>query len=210
MHYLSPCACMTMSHMFSSTVSFVVSVPLVQDYAQSTNVCTAGRRMGSRRWAASMLVPATAALIGVTRFQQHCVQVMRPNIDAHVLMAVAGVSSLVLGMPFEGALLFVLFQLAHTLEARYVSNAQASVTGLLNKVPSLVTIVRVAENGHVLWAHQKSVLLADVVPGEHFIVKPGDVVPLDGLVVEGSAAVGELCSWGLQPCSDRGLVATRR
>jgi Zn2+/Cd2+-exporting ATPase len=112
-------------------------------------------------------------------------------VDSHVLMAVAGISSLLLGMPLEGALLFVLFHLSHSLEASYTANARASVAGLLDSVPRTATVVQVVD-GKVLWAQQECKPVAGMVPGDHFVVKPGDTVPLDGVVIEGFATVGAL------------------
>jgi cation transport ATPase len=117
-------------------------------------------------------------------------QIMRLNIDAHVLMALAGVASFWLGAPLEGALLFVLFHMAHALEAKFVRAAHTSLTSLLDAVPATANVVVSGRDGHVDWVSQTSTAVADVPIGSLVVVKPGEAVPLDGIVHEGQALVG--------------------
>jgi cation transport ATPase len=119
-------------------------------------------------------------------------QVMRLNVDAHVLMALAGVGSFWLGAPLEGALLFVLFHMAHALEAKFVRAAHTSLTGLLDAVPATANVVVSGKDGHADWASQTKTAVAEVPIGALVVVKPGEAVPLDGVVLEGQALVGVL------------------
>jgi Cd2+/Zn2+-exporting ATPase len=117
---------------------------------------------------------------------------MRLNIDAHVLMALAGVGSFWLGAPLEGALLFVLFHMAHALEAKFVRAAHTSLTGLLDAVPATANVVVSGTDGNADWGSQKAIAVAEVPIGALVVVKPGEAVPLDGVVHEGQALVGVL------------------
>jgi Zn2+/Cd2+-exporting ATPase len=115
---------------------------------------------------------------------------MKPVVDAHVLMALAGIGSFVLGMPLEGALLFVLFHMAHALEAKFVTAAHTSITGLVDAVPANANVVDVGSDGVTRWQSQETQLVADVEPGSYVVVRPGEAIPLDGAVHEGQALVG--------------------
>lgn len=114
-------------------------------------------------------------------------------------MAVAGASSLALGMLFEGALLFVLFHLSHGLEARYTASASASVSDLVGSVPRTAMSVTVSGSGHVAWDTQREVEVASLSRGDCFVLKPGDTVPLDGVVIEGASSVGAIRLAALRP-----------
>ena len=115
---------------------------------------------------------------------------MHQRVDAHVLMALAGVASFMLALPLEGTLLFVLFHMAHALEAKFVGAAQSSLTGLLDAVPATATVVQRLPDGGVDWGAQETTPVADVPVGSLVVIKPGDAVPLDGVVTEGQALVG--------------------
>lgn len=114
------------------------------------------------------------------------------NINSHTLMALAGVGSFLLGLPLEGALLFFLFHFAHVLESKFVSGAERSLEGLLDALPQKVRKVKSLADGSLDWSNQQQVRVEDVDVGTLIVVKPGEVLPLDGTVVEGSALVGAL------------------
>lgn len=117
------------------------------------------------------------------------------NVDTHTLMVMAGIGSFLLGLPLEGTLLFFLFHSAHVLESKFVSGAERSLEGLLDALPQKVRKVEALEDGSLDWSSQQQVRADEVDVGTLIAVKPGEVLPLDGTVVEGSALVGVLtCS----------------
>lgn len=117
-------------------------------------------------------------------------QVLRGSVDAHVLMALAGAGSFILGLPLEGCLLFVLFHTAHALEAKFVRAAHTSISGLLDAVPSQANVVDTDADGKVLWQSQQTADVADVALGSLVAVRAGEAIPIDGHVVDGQALVG--------------------
>jgi Zn2+/Cd2+-exporting ATPase len=121
---------------------------------------------------------------------------MKLNIDAHVLMALAGMGSCTLGLPLEGALLFVLFHMAHALEAKFVNAAHMSITGLVDAVPTMANVAAMSEDGSVDWHSQKAMPVAEVTSGSLVVVKPGETIPLDGRVHDGQALVGVCLTFG--------------
>lgn len=134
-------------------------------------------------------------------------QALDSNIDTHTLMALAGIGSFLLGLPLEGALLFFLFHFAHVLESKFVSGAERSLEGLLDALPQKARKVEALADGSPDWSNQQQVRVDDVELGTLIAVKPGEVLPLDGTVVEGSALVGApqadpspRDTYGLQKC----------
>jgi len=102
------------------------------------------------------------------------------NID--VLMTLAALLSFIIGSQMEGGLLLVLFAFSGAME-RAVSNKSRGALHHLNHLsPTIGTIVE--EDGTL---YQKAVREIDI--GTHLLVKTGEVVPLDGIIIDGRAFV---------------------
>lgn len=102
------------------------------------------------------------------------------NID--VLMVLAAFLSIFIGSSLEGALLLVLFSISHSLE-HFVENKAMSTLNQLNKMaPSLALIINA--EGKLI---ERSV--KDVQVNELILVRAGEVLPLDGKVIEGSSSL---------------------
>ena len=78
-------------------------------------------------------------------------------------------------------LAFVLF--GHWLEMRARAGASDAIRALLDLAPPKATVIR---NGEPVEVPTSEVALEDIV-----LIRPGDKVPVDGVVVEGSSAVDE-------------------
>jgi len=110
-----------------------------------------------------------AAWSAVRRFQ--------PDID--VLMVVGAGLAAGIGHPEEGALLLVLFNLAHALEHRALDRAKDAVSRL-NRLMPKAALRRVNE----AWQPTDPEELA---AGDVVLVRPGETVPADGIVVSGAS-----------------------
>jgi Cu+-exporting ATPase len=86
---------------------------------------------------------------------------------------------------FEAAAVIVtLVLLGQVLELRARSQTSSAIRALLDLAPKRARLVR--ENGS-----EEDIDLARVVPGDRLRVRPGEKVPVDGVVVEGHSAVDE-------------------
>ncbi|GAB4317186.1 MAG: heavy metal translocating P-type ATPase [Candidatus Sumerlaeia bacterium] len=81
------------------------------------------------------------------------------------------------------AVIIVLVLLGQMLELRARSRTSSALKELLNLAPRTARII---SNGV-----EAEIPLEDVVPGDQLRVRPGEKVPVDGIVVEGSSAVDE-------------------
>lgn len=104
------------------------------------------------------------------------------NINIDILMTLAAFSSVVLGSPMEGGLLLVLFSLSGAMEEMVSSKARGSLRALHKLSPTRGWVLE--NSGTYL---QKSV--KDIRVGDLVLVKSGEVIPLDGVVVEGASSV---------------------
>lgn len=81
------------------------------------------------------------------------------------------------------ATIITLVLLGKLLESRAKGHASAALEALINLQPKLAHVER---NGVML-----EVAVAEVMPGDIFLVRPGESVPVDGLVLEGASSIDE-------------------
>ena len=98
-------------------------------------------------------------------------------------MTVAVVGALVLGERLEAAGVVFLFAVAQWLELHTMERARLAIRALIDLSP-LETLVR----GGGL---ERRVAVDQIRIGGEILVRPGDKVPLDGLVVSGHSDVNE-------------------
>src|SRR5213594_272610 len=103
------------------------------------------------------------------------------RLDVNFLMTVAAFGAFTIGQADEGAAVLYLFSLAEFLEDTASDKVRGSIAGLLKLSPSSATI-RV--DGGEVEKHIHDVRVGDVA-----IVRPGQRIPVDGLVVSGSSSV---------------------
>jgi Cd2+/Zn2+-exporting ATPase len=105
------------------------------------------------------------------------------RLDIDLLMVVAALAAAAVGAALEGAVLLALFSLSHTLEHRSMGKARRAVEALMQLRPE--TALREGPDGVT------EVPVADLVPGDRVILRPGARVPVDGRVAEGSGHLDE-------------------
>ncbi len=104
------------------------------------------------------------------------------DINIQVLMTLAAFLSVLIGSEREGGLLLVLFSLSGALEDGVTKKTKGALHALHKISPTLAHVV---EKDGTTYA--KSV--KEIALGEKILVKAGEIVPLDGIVVEGSSYV---------------------
>lgn len=104
-------------------------------------------------------------------------------LDMNFLMTVAILGAVGIGEYAEGAAIAFLFAVAELLERYAVDRARSSVEALMRLAPETA---RVRRGGQEL-----TVSVDELVPGEVFVVRPGERLPTDGTVVEGHSAVDQ-------------------
>ncbi len=102
------------------------------------------------------------------------------NID--VLMTLAAFVAVLIGSGIEGALLLVLFELSHGMEETVSNKAKSALHNLNNLAPKFAHVI--ADDGILF---EKSV--REIGIGTKVLIKNGEIVPLDGLVAEGTSSV---------------------
>jgi Cd2+/Zn2+-exporting ATPase len=107
---------------------------------------------------------------------------LRP--DMNLLMTIAVAGAVIIGEWFEAASVSFLFALSLTLEAWSVGRARRAVESLLSLTPAVARLID--QDGPA-----REVRPEDVAVGSRFLVRPGERIPLDGVVVSGSSQVNQ-------------------
>ncbi|HET9112206.1 MAG TPA: HAD-IC family P-type ATPase, partial [Ktedonobacterales bacterium] len=103
------------------------------------------------------------------------------GVDLLALLAIAG--SLLLGEYLAGAVIVLMLAGGKSLESFALGRARRSLSSLAERAPRVAHILT---DGHL-----ETVSADSVEVGEQVIVKPGEVIPVDGVVTEGSSSVSE-------------------
>ena len=88
----------------------------------------------------------------------------------------------------SAAMILALITVGKMLEARSKGKTTSALKGLMKLAPKTATVVRDGK--------EVEVGIADVQKGDIFTVRPGESIPVDGVVVEGSSAVNEAALTG--------------
>lgn len=130
---------------------------------------------------ALFLLAIVAGLVPVARKGLRALLTLRPDMNALVLVSVCCASAL--GEWAEAATLSFLFALAGRLEHWSIARARAEVGELLALAPQKASVVH--------GDHEHRVSVERVAVGSLVRVRPGEYIPCDGIVREGSANVDE-------------------
>ena len=93
---------------------------------------------------------------------------------------------------FESSTMIVAFILVgRLLEENAKHSTTSAIRALMSLQPRTVTVRRVYVEDGVPHVHEKTAEIGDVLPGDVLVVKPGEKVPVDGVVSTGSSYVDE-------------------
>jgi Cd2+/Zn2+-exporting ATPase len=105
------------------------------------------------------------------------------TLDINVLMTVAAIGAGIIGEWGEAAAAMFLFSVAQLLEGLAMGRARRAIAALMRLAPREATVRRDGQ--------ERVVPVESVAVGEHIVVRPGERLPLDGIVVQGHSAVDQ-------------------
>ncbi len=106
------------------------------------------------------------------------------TLDVDLLMVLAAIGAASIGQVFDGALLIVIFATSGALEDVATKRTQDSVNGLLELSPQEAVVLDASGT-------ERTVAAREVQIGDVVVVRPGERVSADGLVVEGTSEVDQ-------------------
>jgi len=130
-----------------------------------------------------LLIVATMVLSGYKIAEIGLRGLLRAHISINLLISIAAVGAFAIGHLEEGAAVVFLFNIAEKLEDYAADRARHSIEALMELKPEVATLRRDGE--------EVVVPVGEVWPGDVFVLRPGDRVPLDGVVIEGASSVDQ-------------------
>ena len=107
----------------------------------------------------------------------------RRTLDMNVLMTMAALGAVAIGEYAEAAWVLVLFAVGTTLETFALDRSRRSVEALMELAPLEARLVSGGE--------ERMVAVEQVAPGALVEIRPGERLPLDGVVTAGASSVDE-------------------
>ena len=105
----------------------------------------------------------------------------KPGMNA--LMTVAVIGAMAIGEWMEAGTVVFLFALAQLLETKSMDKARRSINTLIDKSPKTARVLR---NGNF-----ENLPVTQVVVGDYVAIKPGEYIPMDGIVMKGKSHVDQ-------------------
>ncbi|MFM7447596.1 MAG: heavy metal translocating P-type ATPase [Leptolyngbyaceae cyanobacterium] len=145
----------------------------------------------------ALLILVTAYVIGgyesaraglTTLFQEQ-------ELDVDLLMIVAALGAAGLGLwrqeyflIIDGAVLILIFAISGALEGYAMRRTDRSIRGLMSLTPDTA---RVLHQGR-----EKPMAIADLTIGDTLLVKPGELIPTDGVIIDGYSTINQAAITG--------------
>ena len=139
---------------------------------------------------------AAAGIAGAEIVRNGYYSIRNWSLDIDLLMTGGILGALAVNLPFEAATLAVLFSIAELLERYSMDRARGSLRELMELSPETATVL---DDG------QERVMPAEeVAVGDRVAVRPGEKVPVDGIIREGDSALDESPITGESVPADKG------
>lgn len=103
------------------------------------------------------------------------------TVDENLLMAISAICAVAIGETLEGFMVVILYQIGKFFEQKAIDKTRNSVKSLMMVKPETVPVFTDGEFA------DKAV--SEVAEGSLILVKAGEIVPLDGIIEEGSCAL---------------------
>ncbi len=133
-------------------------------------------------WAAAILAAGFPAFLGVVR------AALRRRITPHTLMTAGAMAAAAVGEWSTAFLLVLFMRIGEAVERFTTEHARAALRALMELRPERGRVARGCE--------EVEVPVEEIRPGEVVVVRPGERIPVDGVVLEGYAAVDQSAMTG--------------
>lgn len=125
---------------------------------------------------------------GWGNFKKGISNLLRLNFTMNTLMTVAVAGALAIGYWEEAAVVSFLFGVSEVLEGYTMEKARQSIKGLMDIAPKTATIIRSEA--------EINLPVEEIQVGDIMLVKPGEKMAMDGLVVKGITSVNQAAITG--------------
>lgn len=143
------------------------------------------------------LMSVLTILAGYHIFKKAFMDLWYKMIGIDLLVTIAVVAAIIIGDYFEAAAVTYLFTLGHILEKSALEKTRSSLKKLLDLKPS---------EARRLLDHQEEIVSLDSLNiDDILLVKPGEKIPTDGIIIEGSVLIDEQILTGESVPVEKGI-----
>lgn len=147
-----------------------------------------GEQYGEEHYLQIMGYAATILIGGYSLFMKGLKNLSRLKFDMNTLMTIAIIGAAFIGEWGEGATVVILFAISEALERYSMDKARQSIESLMEIAPKEALIRR----GNI----EMMVHVDEIVVGDIMIVKPGQKLAMDGIVVKGTSTLNQAAITG--------------
>ena len=128
-------------------------------------------------------------VIGGDVIKKACMNIAKGQVfDENFLMLIATVGAFFVGEYHEAAAVMLFYQVGEWFQAYAVNNSRKSIKELMNIRPDYANVIRDGK--------EEVISPDEVAVDEVIVVKPGERIPLDGIVVKGSTTLDTMALTG--------------
>ncbi len=152
-------------------------------------------------WPTSVVVVAFVAAYlggGIPAAREAISSLFKGHLNIDLLMVLAALAAAGVGEVRDGAILLFLFSLAGTLEKYAMGNTKRSVAALMDLRPD-------EANRKLSDGTTERVRVEELQVGDDILVRPGERIPIDGVIVAGAGAVDQSTITGESVPLDKGI-----
>lgn len=133
-------------------------------------------------WKLNFIFTILAYVILLYRTTKNAIKLLKKKtIDENFLVTISCIGAYFIGQQSEGLMVIILYELGKILEDKAVNNTRKSIASLMDIKPEYANLKHAS--------HEHKVSPEEVNIGDIIIIKQGEKVPLDGIIVKGNAAL---------------------
>lgn len=130
----------------------------------------------------SMLLSIIAYVVLLSRTIKNSIKLLKSKvIEENFLITISCIGAFIIGERFEGLMVILLYEIGKYLEDKAVNNTRKSISDLMDIRPEYANLVH---NNHEHKVNPSEVKIGDII-----VVKQGEKIPLDGIVIDGEASL---------------------
>lgn len=137
----------------------------------------------------TIIIIVSYAILLYRTFKKALKQIKGKVIDENLLMVISCIGAFLVGERLEGLMVILLFEIGKILEAKAISKSRNSIKSLMDIKPKYANLKK--ENGEIEKVAPDSVEIGDII-----VIKEGEEIPLDGIVISGNAYLNTVALTG--------------
>ncbi|MDQ0159243.1 heavy metal translocating P-type ATPase [Alkalibacillus salilacus] len=145
-------------------------------------------QLGEEHIVTTTIFLGSIAIGGYSLLQAGVRNLIKWRFDMKTLMTIAVIGAVIIGEWVEGAVVVILFAISEWLEEFSIDRARSSIQSLMDLAPDTATVKRNGQN--------EVVNVKNIEIGETVIIKPGEKIPVDGVVSIGESSINQAAITG--------------